>query len=72
VLHRGLARERLSTRRGLLSEAAMATLAKMLSRASGFEIDVDALRPIVIFCAAGLLFAFVLLSYGIDLSPGFF
>jgi hypothetical protein len=50
----------------------MATLAKMLSRASGFEIDVDALRPIVIFCAAGLLFAFVLLSYGIDLSPGFF
>jgi hypothetical protein len=53
-------------------EAAMATLAKMLSRASGFEIDVDALRPIVILCGAGLLFAFVLLSYGIDLSPGFF
>ena len=50
----------------------MAALAKMLSRASGFEIDVDTLRAILIFCGAGLLFSIVMLSYGIDLSPGFF
>jgi hypothetical protein len=50
----------------------MAALARVLSRASGIEIDVDVLRPIVIFCGAGLLFALVLMSYGIDLSPGFF
>ena len=50
----------------------MATLARMLSRASGYEIDVETLRPIVIFCGAGLLFAFLLMSNGIDLSPGFF
>jgi hypothetical protein len=50
----------------------MAALAKMLSRASGFEIDVDTLRTLLIFCGAGLLLSLVLLSYGIDLSPGFF
>jgi hypothetical protein len=50
----------------------MTTLARMLSRASGFEIDVDVLRAILIFCGAGLLFTFLVLSYGIDLSPGFF
>ena len=50
----------------------MAALAKMLSRASGFEIDVDTLRVILIFCGAGLLISLMMLSYGIDLSPGFF
>ena len=50
----------------------MAALAKMLSRASGFEIDVDTLGTILIFCGAGLLLSLVMLSYGIDLSPGFF
>ena len=53
-------------------EAAMAALAKMLSRASGVEIDSDTLRAILIFCGAGLLFSLMLMSYGIDLSPGFF
>src|SRR5690348_9426295 len=56
----------------LLLEAAMAALAKMLSRASGFEIDTDTLRAILIFCGAGLLVSLTMLSYGIDLSPGFF
>jgi hypothetical protein len=50
----------------------MAALAKMLSRASGFEIDVDTLRTLLIFCGAGLLVSLMMLSYGIDLSPGFF
>jgi len=50
----------------------MAVLAKVLSRASGFEIDTDTLRAILIFCGAGLLVSLMMLSYGIDLSPGFF
>jgi hypothetical protein len=53
-------------------EAKMAALAKMLTRASGYEIHVETVRAIVIFCGAGLLFSLLLLSYGIDLSPGFF
>jgi hypothetical protein len=50
----------------------MAALAKMLSRASGVEIDTDTLKAILIFCGAGLLFSLMMMSYGIDLSPGFF
>ena len=51
----------------------MATLARILSQASGIEIDVDTLRTIAIFSGAGLLFSLLLLlTYGIDLSPGFF
>ncbi|MBV8701034.1 hypothetical protein [Bradyrhizobium sp.] len=50
----------------------MAAIAKMLSRASGFEIEANTLRAILIFCGAGLLFSLLMLSYGIDLSPGFF
>jgi hypothetical protein len=50
----------------------MASLARMLSRASGYEIDVKTLRPIVIFCGVGLLFALLVMTYGIDLSPGLF
>jgi hypothetical protein len=57
----------------LLVETAMATLARFLSQASGIEIDVDTLRTIAIFSCAGLLLSLVLLlTYGIDLSPGFF
>ena len=51
----------------------MAALARIITRASGFEIEVDTLRAVVIFCGAGLLFSLLLLlTYGIDLSPGFF
>lgn len=51
----------------------MATLARFLSQASGIEIDVETLRTIAIFSGAGLLLSLVLLlTYGIDLSPGFF
>jgi hypothetical protein len=72
AIRRGSGYRRSNAVLGVLLEAAMATLARMLSRASGFEIDVETLRPIVIFCGAGLLFALMLLSYGVDLSPGFF
>jgi hypothetical protein len=50
----------------------MAAVARALSRASGIDIDANTLRPILIFCGAGLLFWLLTMSYGIDLSPGFF
>jgi hypothetical protein len=48
----------------------MAALARALSHATGIEIDVDMLRPILIFCGAGLLFALVIAVYGVDLGAG--
>jgi hypothetical protein len=50
----------------------MAAIARVLSRATGVEIDVDTLRPILIFCGAGLLFSLLLMMQGFDLSAGFF
>jgi len=44
----------------------MAAVARALSRASGIDIDADTLRPILIFCGAGLLFWLLAMSYGID------
>ena len=32
----------------------------------------DAFKQIVLFCAAGLLVSLLMLTYGIDLSPGLF
>lgn len=50
----------------------MAALARVLSRATGIEIDVDTLRPILIFCGAGLLFSLLMMNCGLDLNPGLF
>jgi len=50
----------------------MAAIAKILSRVSGTEVEVEILKAIAIFCGAGLLFALLLATYGLDLSPGFF
>jgi hypothetical protein len=51
----------------------MNTIAAILSRATGTHIDNDRLKPVLIFSAIslGVILAAVL-SYGIDLSPGFF
>jgi hypothetical protein len=46
----------------------MAALARVLSQATGIEIDVDSLRPILIFCGAGLLFSLLLILNGCDLG----
>jgi hypothetical protein len=72
VLHIGLAPNRLSPCGRRFLEAAMAALAKVLSRATGIEIDVDTLRPILIFCGAGLLFSLLMMSYRLDLNPRLF
>ena len=36
------------------------------------DVDIEALKTVCILCGVGLLISFMVLSYGIDLSPGFF
>jgi hypothetical protein len=50
----------------------MATFAKVLSRASGAEVDLEIIRTLVMFCGVGLTVSLLLASYGLDLSAGFF
>jgi hypothetical protein len=56
----------------------MTAIAHALSRAfqSTGEFNTlknfDTLKKIALFCGAGLLVSLVCLSYGLDLSPGFF
>jgi hypothetical protein len=48
-------------------------IAKVLSRAfpdTHFEIDV--FKQLALFCGAGLLVSLLLMTYGLDLSAGFF
>ena len=50
----------------------MAALAKILSRASGTEVEVETLKTIAMFCGVGLLVSLLFATYGLDLSAGFF
>jgi hypothetical protein len=50
----------------------MAGIARVLSRATGIEIDVDTIQPVLIFCGAGLLFSILLMIYGVDLGASLF
>jgi hypothetical protein len=50
----------------------MAAIAKVLSRATGTDIDVEIVKMLAIFCGAGLLISLLLATYGLDLSEGFF
>jgi hypothetical protein len=50
----------------------MAAIARMLSRASGTQVDIETLKTIVMFCGVGLTVSLLLAAYGLDLSPGFF
>ena len=51
----------------------MAAIAQTLSRLTGVEIDVETLEILVIFCGVGLTVSLLMaLTYGLDLSPGFF
>jgi predicted exporter len=56
----------------LKQEAVMTTIVHALSRTFQSAREIDALKQIAIFCAAGLLTSLLLLTYGVDLSPGFF
>jgi hypothetical protein len=50
----------------------MTAIAKVLSRVSRTEGNPEPLKVVAIFCGVGLLLSLVFISYGLDLSPGFF
>lgn len=50
----------------------MTAIAQALSRALVTINDIEPLRQLAMFCGAGLLVSLLMLTYGIDLSPGFF
>jgi hypothetical protein len=50
----------------------MAAIAIFLSRVTGHDVDVEALKTVIIFCAVGLTVSLMFACYGLDLSPGFF
>jgi hypothetical protein len=53
---------------------AMATIAKAFSRvfSSTASEELDVFKQVVMFAAAGLLIGVLAMTYGLDLSPGFF
>jgi hypothetical protein len=55
-------------------DVSMTAIAHALSRAllSAGEGEFDPLKLIAVFCGVGLLISLVCLTYGLDLSPGFF
>ena len=51
----------------------MAAIARAFARAfPTTSIQADTLKQLVFFCAAGLFVSLLLITYGLDLSPGFF
>ena len=50
----------------------MTVIARVLSRAIITFNEVEILRQLVLFCAASLFVTLLMLTYGVDLSPGFF
>jgi hypothetical protein len=51
----------------------MAAIARLLARrVPANQIEADILKQLALFCDAGLLVSLLLLTYGMDLSAGFF
>lgn len=51
----------------------MAAIARVLSRAfPGTEFEIETLRTVAIFCGVAIGVSLLLMTYGLDLSPGFF
>jgi len=50
----------------------MTRIERALSNALSTINDTEILKQLVLFCAAALFVGLLLLTYGIDLSPGFF
>jgi hypothetical protein len=50
----------------------MTAMARIVSNASGANVDAETLRTVLMFCAVGLTVSLLAASYGVDLSPGFF
>ena len=50
----------------------MTVIARALSRALISFNEIETLKQLLLFCLAGLFVSVLLMTYGIDLSPGFF
>ena len=50
----------------------MTAIARALSRAFVTVNEIEILKQLPLFCAAGLFVSVLMLTYGVDLSPGFF
>jgi hypothetical protein len=51
----------------------MAAIARFLARrVPANQVEADILKQLALFCGAGLLVSLLLMTYGVDLSPGFF
>jgi hypothetical protein len=50
----------------------MAAIARALHLTFPDTLEVDTLRILAMLSGAGLLVSFMMMSYGLDLSPGFF
>jgi hypothetical protein len=58
-------------------EATMTAMAQALSRVFSSRVfqsadELDTLKKIALFCGVGLLASLICMTYGLDLSPGFF
>lgn len=51
----------------------MAAIARAFARALPKKsIEIEILKQIALFCGAGLLVSLLMMTYGLDLSPGLF
>ena len=52
----------------------MTAIARVLARAfpNTSSFDMEILKQLVLFCGAGLLVSLLLMTYGLDISAGFF
>lgn len=52
----------------------MVTIGRFLARRAFpiFGTDTNIIKQLLLFCAAWLLVSLLVMSYGVDLSPGFF
>jgi hypothetical protein len=50
----------------------MTAIVQTLYRTLHSVSDLDILKQIALFCGAGLLISLLAMTYGLDLSPGFF
>lgn len=50
----------------------MAAITRLLARRAQSHPEVEVLKQIALFCGAGLLVSLLMISYGVDLSFGFF
>jgi hypothetical protein len=53
-------------------ESQMIAIGRVLSRTIITVNDNEVLKQLALLCGAGLLVSLLMLTYGIDLSPGFF